>query len=143
MMRRAFWLLPIAVCLAADPAQEVLDLFTSLAASLSANNASEFMSAFDRRMPGYEKLQGYVNALVGPKLPDDTFLINTENYVDVVSDEGDAQHRTVELNWRMRIKHKIDGTAQVSREQKLKCTLEKSGKKWKIVAMEPIEYFKP
>jgi hypothetical protein len=142
-MRRALWLIPVAVLLAAEPSQEVWDLFTGLAGSLSGNDASGFLSAFDRSMPGYDKLREQVTALAGPTAVNGVRLTEIANYVDVVRDVGDAQHRTVEVNWRMRIKRSGDATAGAAREQKIECKLEKRGKKWKIVAMSPIEFFAP
>ena len=139
-MRRALWWIPVAVMLAAEPSQEVLDLFTGLAASLSGNDAAGFLAAFDRAMPSFDKLREEVTALAGPTA---VRLTEIANNVDVVRDEGDAQRRTVEVNWRMRIKRSGDATAGAPREQKIECTLEKRGKKWKIVAMSPIEFFAP
>jgi hypothetical protein len=131
------FLIPLAVCLAAaaDPAQEVLDLFTNLAASLSAGNAEEFMGAFDKSMPGYSKLRDGVTGL--------TKVGGIESSVEVVRDEGDAQHRTVEVDWRMRIKSNVDATASVPRQQTIQCKLEKKGRKWKIVSLDPVGYFAP
>jgi len=143
-VRRLLWLIPAALLLAAaDPAQEVLDLFAGLAAALSANDAPQFLAAFDRAMPGYNKLRENVTALAGPIGVNGTPLTAIENYVDVMSDEGDAQHRTVEVNWRMRIKRGGDAIANAPREQRLRCKLEKRGKKWKIVALDQVEFFAP
>jgi hypothetical protein len=139
-MKRALWLIPAALLVAADPAQEVLDLFTGLAASLSANDAQQFMAAFDREMPGYDKLRQEVTALVGPRAGNGVYLTEIASYVDVVSDEGDAQHRTVEVDWRMRVKRRGDAVS-APREQRLQCKLEKRGKKWKIVSLTPLEFF--
>jgi hypothetical protein len=133
MTRLAMWLIPLAACLAADPAQEVLDLFTNLAASLSAGNVPVFMAAFDPAMPGYAKLRDNVTALVNSS--------TVESFVDVVRDEGDAQRRTVELSWRVRIKRAGDATASAPREQTIRCRVEKQGKKWRITSLEPLEFF--
>jgi hypothetical protein len=135
MMRRALFLIPLALCLAADPAQEVLDLVTGMAASLSAGNAREFLAAFDPAMPGYQQLRENVNALTRQEA--------VESFVDVASDEGDAQKRTVQLNWRMRLKRNSDATASTGREQVLKCRFEKQGRKWRITALEPVDFFAP
>ena len=135
MTRRALWMIPFAVCLAAEPSQEVLELFTGMAASLSAGDAREFLGAFDKTMPGYPKLRENVTALVAAGY--------IESSVDVVREEGDGQRRTVEVSWRTRIRRAAEATASAPREAKLTCKLEKRGKKWRIVAMEPIAYFAP
>jgi hypothetical protein len=142
-MRWILGLVLAAALLGAEPTQEVLDLFTGLAASLSGNDAVGFLAAFDRAMPGYDKLREEMTALVGPPPVNGVPLTEIANNVDVVRDEGDAQHRTVEVNWRMRIKRRGDATAGAPREQRIECKLEKRGKKWKIVAMSPIEFFAP
>ena len=135
MTRRALWMIPFAVCLDAEPSQEVLELFTGMAASLSAGDAREFLGAFDKTMPGYSKLRENVTALAAAGY--------IESSVDVVREEGDAQRRTVEVSWRLRIRRAAEATASAPREAKLTCKLEKRGKKWRIVAMEPIAYFAP
>jgi hypothetical protein len=135
MMRRALLLIPIAACLAADPAQEVLELVTGMAASLSAGNPKAFLAAFDPAMPGYQKLRDNVVALTGQA--------EVESFVDVARDEGDAQRRTVELNWRIRIKRRGDATASPGRERRIQCRVEKQGRKWRITAFEPVEFFAP
>ena len=72
----------------------MLDLFTDLAASLSAGNPTAFLSKFDRKVPGYEKLGENVSAL--------TRQADIESYVDVVRNEGDDVKRGVEASWKMR-----------------------------------------
>jgi hypothetical protein len=125
-------LIPLAVCVAADPAQEVLDLFTGLAASLSAGNVQQFMSAFDPAMPGYAKLRENITAMIGAGA--------IESFVDVTS-EGDAQSRKVEVTWRLRLKRAADATASAPREAQLRARVEKQNKKWKIVALDPVAFF--
>lgn len=134
---KPLWIIPIAiaVCLAAEVQQEVLDFFTDLAASLSAKDAQQFLAAFDPAMPGYAKLRDGVTGL--------TRAGDIESSVVVVSDEGDATHRSVEVDWRIRVKNDFNATASVPREQRLHCKLEKRGKKWKIVSLDPVGYFAP
>ncbi|HXK06359.1 MAG TPA: hypothetical protein VMS37_28445 [Verrucomicrobiae bacterium] len=135
MTRRVLYLIPLALCLAADPAGEVLDLFTDLAGSLSAGNAVDFLSKFDKKMPGYEKLSQNVTAL--------TRQADIESYVDLVRNEGDDQKREVEANWKMRLKVGNDATATPGRQQLVKCRVEKQGKNWKITVLEPVDFFAP
>ena len=135
MTRRALWLIPLAVCMAAEPSQEVIELFAGMAASLSAGNAREFLGAFDKAMPGYSKLREDVTALAAAGY--------IESFVDVVSEEGDAQKRTVEVNWRIRVKRAAEATASAPREARFTCKLEKQGKKWKIVSINPPAFFAP
>ena len=138
MTRRALLLLPLplplAVCFGADPAQEVLDLITSAAASLSAGNTAAFLAAFDPAMPGYEKLRANDTALERQA--------EVQSFIDLVEDEGDDRRRSVELDWVLRIRREQEATAS-RREQRVKCRAEKAGRKWRIVALEPLEFFAP
>jgi hypothetical protein len=127
--------LAAATCLAADPSREVLQLFTEMAASLSAGNAREFLAAFDPAMPGYGKLRQNVTALVAQG--------DIESSVEIAADEGDAQKRALELDWRMRVKREQAATAGIPRQQRLKVRVEKRGKKWKVTWLEPLEFFAP
>jgi len=132
---RVLGVMSLAVCFAADPAGEVLELFTDLAASLSAGNSTAFLSKFDRKMPGYEKLRENVSAL--------TRQADIESYVDVVRNEGDDAKREVEATWKMRIKRGQEATAGPAREQVLKCRVEKQGKNWRVTSLAPVEFFAP
>ena len=136
MTRPLFLLfLPFAACWAADPAQEVWDLLTQVASALSERNPAAFLEAFDPAMPGYEKLREHVTAL----------LRNAEvqSAIELDSDEGNGQSRTVELTWLLRIRPEPEATATTKREQRVKCLVEKAGRKWRIVSFEPLALFAP
>jgi hypothetical protein len=139
MTRRALLLVPIAACChAADPAREVLDLLTDVAASLSAGNVSSFMSAFDSAMPGYAELRANVTGLIGQG--------DVRSIIDPLEDAGDDRLRTVELNWTLRIYRGSETLPSLSREQVVKCRVEKRGErggKWRITSFEPAGFFAP
>jgi hypothetical protein len=86
-------------------------------------------------MPNYQKLRDNVTTLLSQA--------EVESFVDVAGDEGDAQRRTVELNWRMRIRQNRAATAAPGREQLIKCRVEKQKGKWKIISLEPVDFFAP
>jgi hypothetical protein len=130
--------------LRADSAQQVWDLFGDMAASLSSANPEAFLTAFDKTMPGYQKLSDEVNALVR--------MFDVQSSVEFNKNEGDDQKREVEADWLMILHPVENGTfrspkgevpATEQREQVLKCTLAKQGRKWKMVALEPVEFFAP
>ena len=136
MTRRVLLLLPLAACCrAADPAQEVLDLVADAAGALSAGNVSLFMRAFDPAMPGYAKLRENVRALIA--------LGELESLIDPLEDEGDGQRRLAQVRWTLRMKRGEQSANYVRREQVVKCRVEKRGGKWRIVELEPIEFFAP
>jgi murein L,D-transpeptidase YcbB/YkuD len=137
MTRRMLPLLLISLGAArgADPAQEVWDLLTQVASALSERNPAAFLAAFDPAMPGYEKLREHVTALLRNA--------DVQSAIDLESDEGNGQSRTVELTWLLRIKPEPEATSSTKREQRVKCQVEKAGKKWRIVSFEPLALFAP
>lgn len=106
-----------------------MEVFRDLAEALANRDASAFLDPFDRQMPEYEKLRDEIRELVAL-----TQEIGTT--IDVITDEGDEQKRSLELDWLL----KIDN--EEPRRQIVKCRAEKQGKKWKITALEPVEFFR-
>jgi len=126
----AGYLLATALALVAQerPAPQ-MEVFRDIAEALANRDADAFLDQFDRQMPGYETVSDEIRELLAV-----TQEIGTT--VDVISDEGDEQKRSLELDWVL----KID--TDDPRRQIVKCRAEKQGKKWKITAFEPVEFFK-
>ncbi len=135
MILRALSLLFFSMLAVADPAAEVLNVFTSAAEALINDDARSFLDSFDRDMPGYAALQGDVNGLLAAH--------NVGATIEVITDEGDDRKRTVELDWLLILTQKgaINGPQQ-TRRQVVKCTVERRGRRWKIATLEPINFFK-
>ena len=133
--RRILFLIPLLALAADTPAQEVLDLFTGLATSLASGDSTAFLAKFDPKMTGYQKLHDNIKAL--------TKEADVTSYVDLVSNEGDAQKRQVEVSWKMRIRRGQEATSTPGREQTLYCVVEKQGRRWKITALTSIDFFAP
>jgi hypothetical protein len=136
MTRRVLLLLPLAACCrAADPAQEVLDLVADAAGALSAGNVSLFLKAFDPAMTGYAQLRENVRALIA--------LGELESLIDPLEDEGDGQRRLEQFRWTLRMKRGEQSASFARREQVVKCKVEKRSGKWRIVELDPIDFFAP
>lgn len=143
MTRRMLLLSSLASVLRADSAQQVRDLFGSMTDALAACNPQIFLAAFDKTMPGYAQLVVDVTALVNE------FAI--ESTVDFNKDDGDDRKRELEADWLMNLRPHLTGGCQdpqpamatVSREKVLKCTVQKQGRKWKVTALEPEDFFAP
>jgi hypothetical protein len=135
MTRRALLLVPFAVRLRADSAQQVWDLFASMASALSESNAIVFMNAFDPAMPGCEALRLNVTALLREA--------EVQSSIDLVEDEGDDSSRAVELDWLLHIVDRQDGAVAERRQERIKCRVRKSGKNWRIATLEPLQFFAP
>ena len=136
MTRRVLLGIPLAVCChAADVAQEVVDLIADLAAALSAGNVTLFLQAFDPKMPGYAKLRENVTGLIAQG--------DVQSFIDPLEDEGDERRRVVQFDWTLLMHRGQEATSYARREKVLKFTVEKRGGKWRIVELEPVEFFAP
>jgi hypothetical protein len=88
----------------------------------------EFLDHFERTMPGYATLRGYVEALVA--------RAEVGSAIEIVSDSGDERKRVLELDWVLEVQD------QRPRRHVLKCTIEKRGKSWKFTSLDPVDFFK-
>jgi hypothetical protein len=122
---------------AADPPRDVVEFFSDLARALVdahsddprfPSSAAGFLEHFDSKMSSYEDLRHNVEDLVSRG--------DVGSAIDFVTDEGDEQKRTLDLDWLLEIKDQPD------RRKILKCTIEKRGKHWKITSLAPVDFFK-
>jgi hypothetical protein len=134
-------ILMAAMLMFGDPPRDVIDFFRSVAATLAdadreLNNskedtrprATEFLSHFDKSMPGYEEFSVQIEEMVGAG--------DVSTTIDFVNTEGDDRKRTLDLDWLLQC-----GSARPKRAV-IKCTIEKRGKKWKITSIAPLDFFK-
>lgn len=119
----------------ANAEQQIWDLFTAVAAALSAGDAVEFMKCFDPAMTDREKLRAYVAGLIDEG--------DLQSSIEIRSDEGDDHARTVELDWLLEIVEREDAAGLTRRREIVKCRLIKAGKSWRIAAFDPIALFAP
>ncbi len=122
---------------AADPPQDVVDFFREVALALAdahtddarlPNNTAGFLDHFDSKMPDYEELRHNVEDLASRG--------DVGSAIEFVTDEGDEQKRTLDLDWLLEIKDQPD------RRKILRCTIERRGKHWKITSLSPVDFFK-
>jgi hypothetical protein len=128
-------LVSAALLPAADPARDSASVITGLAASLTAGNVQEFMAPFDPAMPGLDRLRAGVAALVAQG--------ETQSFIELTKNEGDERLRTLELTWELRILRTGDATISSRREVSVTCKLELRGKRWRVVAFQPIDFLIP
>ncbi len=112
----------------ADTPKDVLDLFQSAAEALANNNARGFCDKFDRAWEGYRQLHDDIEDLLA--------RAQVGSSIEIASDDGDDTKRTLELDWLLSIE------GEQPRHKIIKCRIEKQGKKWKIVALEPAGFFR-
>ena len=121
----------------ADPPRDVIEFFQDVTRALADAHtddttlpvsAAGFLEHFDPDMPGYAQLRENVEDLVSHT--------SVSSAVEFVTDEGDDNKRTLDLDWVLEIPD------QRPRRQVLKCTIERRGKKWKFTALALVEFFK-
>ena len=138
MRLRCLLLVGLAAALRA-PAQVPADVLTTLtdaAAALANDDASSFLDQFDRNLPGFAALRTNVEGLLGASQ-----VIST---IEPLSNQGDDRQQSVELDWLLAINDKDRaGVRKETRRAIVKCRLEHQGRRWKIVALEPADFFRP
>ena len=135
MRRRTLLLLPFASCLRADAAGDAYDLLTRLAAALSQGDAIAFIASLDRAMPSFEKLRGYVTALAEQS--------NVLSSIEVLRQAGDDKRQELELDWFLQISEKQENGPLLRRRERVTVKVERQARKWKVVALDPVEFFAP
>jgi hypothetical protein len=136
--RRLLFLLSmtaLAGLVRAEPPGAVLELLQNAADALTNEDARIFLGYVDRNMPDYAALKGNIEGLMA--------AYDVESSIEVVSDEGDNQKRSLTLDWTLTTEEKADtrGT-QATRRRIVTCRVERRGKQWKITALEPLDFFK-
>ena len=120
---------------AADAGQQVFDLFAKIASALSDGDPGIFIDAIDPGMPGVEDFRRRIVAL--------TDLADLTNSIEIYSDTGDDTHRTDDLDWFLEIVGKSEPHPLERRRKVVKFHLERKGKKWKIMSIDPMNFFAP
>jgi hypothetical protein len=104
---------------------EQMEVFRAVTEALANQDADAFLDQFDPKMPQYDKLRDEIQDLFG-------MAQEIGSTIDVITSDGNK----LELDWLL----KIDNNN--ARRQIVKCQVEKQGKKWKITALDPVEFFK-
>ena len=125
----------MTTALHADTHAEIVDLFASMTAALSVDNAAEFMAAFDRDMPDYDKLKAQIGALLD--------AAETGSDIELVKDDGNESRRSVDLDWYLEMKSRAPGGGIVRRRQLVHCDLRKEKKHWRVFSISPLDFFAP
>jgi hypothetical protein len=121
--------------LRADARQEVVEVFGAVAAALAGGRAEGAIEPFDREMQGYDLLRRYFHALAE--------AFDTSSSVDVAEFEESAGKAEIRLRWLLRVTRPGMAMRLTDREQQVKAKLERRGKKWRVTALDPVEFFRP
>ncbi len=139
-MRRLLIITALGLCAAgslpaSDAQQQVFDLFSKIASALADNDPAVFVESVDPAMPSFYDFRAELTALAGSA--------ELTSSVEVIEDSGNDTHRTEELDWLLRIVSKSDSHTVEERHKSVKFRLERRGKKWKIVSIDPLDFFAP
>jgi len=135
IVRSAILAAAALACLYADVQSEVTDLVASMAAALIEVNVPKFMDAFDKNMPDYEQLKNQIDAL--------TNQAEVSSSIDPINNEGDNRKRAVDLDWFLEVRSLLQDGPIVRRRAVIHCELQKQKGGWKIVSLEPLDFFAP
>jgi len=113
----------------------VWDLISGSLGALAEASPATFLAAFDKEMPGYDRLRSNVMALL--------MQGNVESFVELVESRGDDRRRTLELDWTLSSAQPQTGIENFRRRQRVTCQVERQGARWRIVALEPIGFLAP
>ena len=136
MMRVALTLtLLLSIGSSGASSTDVLDFVSAMAGDLSNNDLKEFLQRVDPAMPGYSIFKEDLETLLSAK--------DVESEIEVIADQGDERDREVELDWVLitRDKEVINGR-QLTQRVRVKCSLKRERRKWKLSAFAPIRLFK-
>jgi hypothetical protein len=133
MTRRFLLLISASALLRADSEKDARDLIAALADALSAGKTARFLDFFDPSMADFDKLRDNVGSLVSQA--------DVSCNIEITRNDGDDTERTLTLDWILSIEPKQDSPGAKRWEKTANCRLKKAGKKWKIVAFEPVSLF--
>lgn len=111
------------------------NVLESAATALNSENAAEFLSFFDKSMPGYDRVSAGAAALVAEG--------EVQSSIELASNEGTDTVRTLDVDWTLQIVNVDTRIEHASRRQRVKCRLELQGKRWRIVSVDPVDFFSP
>jgi hypothetical protein len=123
---------------AAERAQEVMATIEYVAVSLSEGNGTDAVTPFDKSTAGYNKLASYFQAL--------TDEARVQSDVELIEESGSDTESKVTLRWTLAICMQTSGEVLERRVKEVRVRLVPAKTKklrWKIVSLDPIEFFNP
>jgi hypothetical protein len=105
-----------------------------VASALTAGNASDAMTPFDRSVADYEKLRGYFSGL--------TNAYQLTNQLEITEEEDSSETAMLTLEWTLTMVNEQTGYAR-NRNSTVHVRLEMRHGKWMILEFSPLELFDP
>jgi len=114
---------------AAQPNKAIYRQVTHVATALTAGNAADAMTTFDKAFSDYDRLRDYFSAL--------TNAYQLVNEIEVTGEQIADSEATLTVHWVMTLSDSETRTEDVT----VKLNLRES--KWRIVDFSPVEFFNP
>lgn len=115
-------------------AEAVRRLVRDASRALQSGNAPLFLSSFDRRaMAGFDRFQDEVVALTAQR--------RIASSVRSGPPEGGPDECVVHVDWLLNLTPKLDPGPVERRRETLLLEMRRRGKRWKIVRVEPGDFF--
>ena len=127
-----------APLLRADAADDAWETVGYIASALSRAEPQDALGYFDKAMPGWERLRTDLIALARD--------FHVETAIDLVGNEGSARARVIEADWLLRFTRaaaREEVARPVTRRARATVKLEKRGRGWKVVSLDPRDLFAP
>jgi hypothetical protein len=128
-----------------DAHDDVLEVFTKMAAALTQVNVSDgesgpgnvgdFMSAFSKDMPDYDALKSKITGLVRHA--------EIASSIAPLMEEDKGATYNIDLDWLLEVRSLEQDGPMVRRREVIHCELRKEKKHWKIISLKPINFFSP
>jgi hypothetical protein len=128
-------LLLAPLALWADTRQEINAVLASMATDLSNANASGFMKAIDKEMPGYGVLRQQIIGLI------DYAEISTS--VEIQSLTADGEKQIAKLDWYLTLRNRGESTMVTNKRDLLTVEFAKQNNAWRVIRISPPDFFTP
>ena len=125
--------------LAADPPDTPLNRLAVFAAALNNGDAVTAGNCFDKSLPGFGVIAGYIDAL--------TAQTEVSCSIDIFSESGEDPVRSLEVDWLMTLTARTAETSSERRRQKVKIEMrlepQKNRPEWRILNLSPVGILAP
>lgn len=121
---------------AESDSEQISALVLDLSTALEESSPSRFLDRVDRqRCPQYAALEENVVAL--------TAQYELGSSVGVIEQSRKGEGYDLKLDWLLQLRPAGGAGPAERRRQIVTARIERSGKKWKVTALEPVNFFKP
>ena len=128
MRRRVFLRVPFCVLPAfAGIREEILQIVSKMASSLSSGDAASFLACVHRSAPDFDRLRDNVYAL--------TAEAESTSSIEIIRTEGDA----AELDWYLELRSRVTGSVVERRREAVSVRASQG----KLQSLKPVAFFAP